>query len=105
MLKVAVSLSYLCPVVALLLRQAIEIWFVSERAVIHFRNVESRRTAFSSAENRTGRISLVTPPLPDFSTRMSICASGRPAGITSLPPVFSRRFWLCYGRDAVGESS
>jgi hypothetical protein len=121
MLKVAVSVSYLCRVVAFLPRQAIEIWFVSERAVIHFRNVERRRpvryighsngaiesakcvhhvvevlhaaSAFSSAENRTGRISLVvTPPLPDFSTRMSICASGRPVGITSLPPVFSRRF-------------
>jgi hypothetical protein len=43
MLKVAVSVSYLCRVVALLPRQAIEIWFVSERAVIHFRNVECRR--------------------------------------------------------------
>ena len=88
MLKVAVSLSYLCRVVALLLRQAIEIWFVSERAVIHFRNVECRLTAFSSAENRTGRIPLVTPPLPDLSTRMSICALGRPAGIAGFQQAF-----------------
>jgi hypothetical protein len=88
MLKVAVSLSYLCRVVALLLRQAIEIWFVSERAGIHFRNVECRRTAFSSAENRTGRISLVTPPLPDFSTRISICALGRPVGIAGFQSAF-----------------
>jgi hypothetical protein len=103
MLKAAVSVSHLCRVVALLPRQVIEIWFVSERAVIHFRNVGCRRTvryigpsngaiesakyvhhvvevlhaasAFSSAENRTGRISpVVTPPLPEFLTRMSICA-------------------------------
>jgi hypothetical protein len=44
-------------------------------------------SAPSSCENRTGRISLViTPPLLGFSIRMSVCASGRPAGITSLPP-------------------
>jgi len=36
----------------------------------------------SSGENRTGRISLVvTPPSLGFSTRISVCASGRPAGI------------------------
>jgi hypothetical protein len=46
--------------------------------------------ASSSCENRTRRISFVlTFPLSSFSTSMSCCASGRPAGSTILPPFFS----------------
>jgi hypothetical protein len=94
MLKVAVIVSYHCRVVALLPRQAIEIWFVSERAVIHFRNVECHRTiryigpsngAIESAKcvhhgifHRRGRITLrytsVTCASLSYSTRTSDAA-------------------------------
>jgi len=55
-------------------------------------------SAPSSCENRTGRISLIiTLPLLGFSTRMSVCALGRPAGITSLPAAFS--CWISGGNQ------
>jgi SagB-type dehydrogenase family enzyme len=48
---------------------------------------QQRQPGSSRSENQTGRISRVTSvSLPSFSTRMSCCASGRPAGMTILPP-------------------
>src|SRR5919204_2317946 len=48
------------------------------------------QAASSSCENRTRRISLVlTFPVASFSTSMSCCVSGSPAGTTMRPPFLS----------------
>ena len=62
------------------------------------RNHDARNAAWSgssSRENNTGIISfIVNLPFKSFSARTSCWASGRPTGITILPPDLS---WLISG--------